>query len=277
MNPVLQIAIASLILGSSGVFIKFAALSPFVMTFFRAGIPLTFVIGLFLARKEPIFLGVTPLLLFISFLDAVRGLCYVIGFGYADLSSAVIILYTWPLFTTLFSWLFLKEAIPRRNLLLLPCFILGIVAIYANETISFSSTNFIGLTSVLIAAILVACTVIMYKAKSADFSVYRLIFYQNFFAGAIALPFFLFTRPLPNPFQISMGAIYGISVGIIGFILFFSALSKLKASTTALLCYLEVLSTIVCGIVFFQEQLSPNMILGASLILGGSLFLKKTQ
>ena len=79
---------------------------------------------------------------------------YIFGFGYADLSSAVIILYTWPLFATLFSWLFLKEAIPRRNLWLLPCFILGIVVIYADGEISFSSRSFIGLTSVLIAAIL---------------------------------------------------------------------------------------------------------------------------
>lgn len=277
MNPVIQIAIATLILGTSGVFIKIADLSPFVMTFFRAGIPLAFVIGLFLYRKEPIFRGATPLLLFISFLDAVRGLCYIIGFSYADLSSAVIILYTWPLFATLFSWIFLKEAIPKRNLWLLPCFLLGIIVIYADGELDFSSKSFIGLTSVLIAAILVACTLVMYKVKSVDFSVYRLIFYQNFFAGVISLPFFLFTRPIPNSLQITMGSIYGLSVGIIGFIFFFSALTKLKASTTALLCYLEVLSTIVCGIVFFKEQLSPNMILGASLILGGSFFLKKSQ
>ncbi|ANV84539.1 hypothetical protein AWQ21_09170 [Picosynechococcus sp. PCC 7003] len=277
MNPVLQLAIATLILGTSGVFIKLAALSPFVMSFFRAGIPLLFVSGLLLYQREPLFKGVTPGLLFISFLDAVRGLCYIFGFGYADLSSAVIILYTWPLFATLFSWLFLKEAIPRRNLWILPCFILGIVVIYANGEISFSSRSFIGLTSVLIAAVLVACTVVMYKAKSADFSVYRLIFYQNLMTGLIAFPFLLGTQPWPNLFQISMGSIYGISVGIVGFLLFFSALSKLQASTTALLCYLEILSTILCGIIFFQEQLSPNIVLGASLILGGSFFLKKNQ
>jgi drug/metabolite transporter (DMT)-like permease len=147
--------------------------------------------------------------------------------------------------------------------------------IYANGEISFSSKSFIGLTSVLVASILVACTLIMYKVKSVDFSVYRLIFFQNLFAGLIAFPFLLITRPLPTPFQMTMGTMYGVSVGIVGFIFFFSALSKLKASTTALLCYLEVLSTIICGIVFFKEQLSLNMIVGASLILGGSFFLRK--
>lgn len=276
MNPVLQIAIASVLLGWSGVFIKFADLSPLVMSFFRAGIPLVFVVGMFLRSQEPLFLGASPLLLFISFLDAVRGICYIVGFSYADLSSAVIILYTWPLFATLFSWLFLKETIPKRNLFLLPCFLLGIIVIYANGDISFSSKNFLGLTSVLIAAILVACTLVMYKVKSVDFSVYRLIFYQNLFSGLIALPFLLFTRPLPSGFQITMGSMYGVLVGIVGFVFFFSALRKLPASTTALFCYLEVLSTIICGIVFFQEQLSPNMVVGASLILGGSFFLKKS-
>ncbi|WP_030006400.1 MULTISPECIES: DMT family transporter [Cyanophyceae] len=277
MSPVLQLAIATLILGTSGVFIKLAALSPLVMTFFRAGIPLIFVSGLFLYRREPLFWGATPFLLLISFLDAVRGLCYIIGFSYADLSSAVVILYTWPLFTTLLSWIFLKETIPRRNLWLLPCFILGIIVIYADAEISLSSRSFLGLTSVLIAAVLVASTVVMYKVKAADFSVYRLIFYQNLVAGVVSFPFLLGTQPWPNLFQFTMGGIYGISIGIIGFMLFFSALSKLKASTTALLCYLEILSTIVCGIVFFQEELSVNIILGASLILGGSFCLKKTS
>ncbi|BAW97357.1 hypothetical protein NIES970_23080 [[Synechococcus] sp. NIES-970] len=277
MNPVLQLAIATLILGTSGVYIKLADLSPFVMTFFRAGIPLIFVSALFLYRREPLFWGATPFLLLISFLDAVRGLCYIIGFSYADLSSAVVILYTWPLFTTLFSWIFLKEAIPRRNLWLLPCFILGIAVIYANSEINLSSRSFLGLTSVLIAAVLVAATVVMYKIKAADFSVYRLIFYQNLVAGVVSFPFLLGTYPGPNPFQFTMGGIYGVSIGIIGFMLFFSALTKLPASTTALLCYLEILSTIFCGIVFFQEQLSPNVILGAGLILGASFCLKKTS
>ncbi len=275
MNPVLQIAIATVLLGSSGVFIKFADLSPFVTTFFRAGIPLAIVSGIFFYRKEPLFWGVSPLLLFISFLDAIRGLCYVIGFSYADLSSAVIILYTWPLFATLFSWVFLKEAIPKRNLLLLPCFLLGIVVIYAEGEISLSSSNFLGLTSVLISAILVACTVVMYKDKSDTFSVYRLIFYQNLFAGVLAFPFLLFTRPFPNLFESTMGISYGFLIGFVGFVLFFSALNKLKASTTAILCYLEVLSTIIFGVLFFKEQLSPNVMMGASLILGASFFLKK--
>lgn len=275
MNPVLQIAIASILLGSSGVFIKLAELSPIVMTFFRAGIPIILVSGIFLYRQEPLFRGASPLLLFISFLDAIRGLCYVIGFSYADLSSAVIILYTWPLFATLFSRIFLKEAIPRRNLWLLPCFLLGIIVIYANGEISLSSQNFLGLSSVLLSAILVAVTVVMYKTKSVDFSVYRLIFYQNFFAAAIAFPFLIAVRPFPDSFQITMGTIYGVLVGFIAFIFFFSALSKLKASTTALLCYLEVLSTIIFGVLFFKEQLSPNVMVGASLILGGSFFLQK--
>ncbi|AFY37899.1 protein of unknown function DUF6 transmembrane [[Leptolyngbya] sp. PCC 7376] len=277
MNPVLQIAIATILLGSSGVFIKFADLSPLVMTFFRAGIPLAIVSGIFLYRREAIFKGVTPFLLFISFLDAIRSLCYVIGFSYADLSTAVIILYTWPLFTTLFSWIFLKEAIPKRNLLLLPCFLLGIIVIYADGEFSFSSKNFIGLTSILVSAILVACTVVVYKNKSKELSVYRLIFYQNLFAGLLTLPFLFFTRPYPNLFETGLGSSYGFLVGFVGFILFFSALNKLPASTTSILCYLEVLSTIIFGVIFFKEQLSPNTILGASLVLGASALLKTNK
>ena len=277
MNPIFQIAIATILLGSSGVFIKFADLSPLVMTFFRTGIPLAIACGVFIYRREPIFKGITPFLLFISLLDAIRALCYVIGFSNTDLSTAVIILYTWPLFATLFSWLFLKEAIPKRNLLLLPCFLLGIVVIYANGEFSFTDSNFIGLNSVLLSAILVAVTVVSYKDKSKELSIYRLIFYQNLCASILTLPFFLWTQPFPNIFEASMGISYGFLTGFVGFVLFFSALNKLKASTTAIFCYLEVLSTIIFGLVFFKEQLSANTILGASLVLSASFFLKNND
>lgn len=274
MNPVLQLAIATILLGSSGVFIKFAALSPLVMTFFRSGMPLMAVISLFLARREPIFQKATPFLFVVSFLDAIRILCYVIGFSKADLSTAVIIFYTWPLFATLFSGWFLGEKIPKRNLLLLPCFLLGIIAIYANGEFDFSSQVFWGLNSVLMAAILSAITVVGYKYKSTESSAARLIFYQNFFATILSIPFLLTTSPAPTLYQSTMGISYGLSTGFIGFYFFFSALNKLKASTTAIFCYLEVLSTIAFGVIFFKEQLSPNVILGASLVLGASFFLK---
>lgn len=274
MNPVLQLAIATILFGSAGGFIKFADLSPLVMTFFRSGVPLFVAINMFVARGEPIFKGTKPFLLLISFLDAIRVFCYVVGFSYADISTAVIVFYTWPLFATLFSSWFLKEKIPQRNLWLLPCFLLGILAIYADGEFSFSSRNFLGLNSILLAAILSAITAVGYKSKSQETSIPRIIFYQNFFATILAIPFLLTIRPWPNLYQSTMGISYGLSTGFLGFYCFFAALNQLKASTTAIFCYLEVLSTILFGVIIFQEQLSPNVIVGASLVLGASIFLK---
>ncbi|MCK5062697.1 MAG: EamA family transporter, partial [Candidatus Aenigmarchaeota archaeon] len=64
-------------------------------------------------------------------------------------------------------------------------------------------------------------------------------------------------------------------IGIVGFILFFSALKKINASTASHLTYVEVISAAIFGIVLFGELLTWNVLLGGILIIASTYFLKR--
>jgi drug/metabolite transporter (DMT)-like permease len=72
-----------------------------------------------------------------------------------------------------------------------------------------------------------------------------------------------------------LGIIYGVLIGVLVFGLFFFGLKRLKASTASALMYMEVVSAIVLSAIFMKEVLSVSMIVGACLILGSSLLLKR--
>jgi len=54
-----------------------------------------------------------------------------------------------------------------------------------------------------------------------------------------------------------------------------NAIEKVKISVFSILCYLEIVSAIIFGIIFFDESLTWNMILGGSLIIVSAIFLKR--
>ena len=70
-----------------------------------------------------------------------------------------------------------------------------------------------------------------------------------------------------------------INTGL-GCFLYFSSLSKLSAQTVAIFGYLELLSAVIFSAVFLGERMTPTQIIGALLILSGTLigeFIKSTR
>ncbi|MBI2665482.1 DMT family transporter, partial [Candidatus Woesearchaeota archaeon] len=88
-------------------------------------------------------------------------------------------------------------------------------------------------------------------------------------------PFIFINKPLPTLPQTSVGIFYGALIGLVGFVLFFSALKKIKVSTVSFLSYTEVVSAIILAVIFFQETLTWNMIVGGLLIILATTLIKK--
>jgi len=275
LNPYLEAIVAAVIWGSSGIFIKYIDLPPTTVTFFRLAVP-TLILFIFLTvKKIKLFHGNNKLILLASTLNAGRIFLYTVGFTFASIGNAVIILYTWPIFVTVFSMLFLKEQVKKRTFLLLFIALIGTIFIYLNKEFSFSDNNFIGITAMFISAAIYALTVIIFKKESEKYSKYETIFYQNLIGSIILIPFIFINKPLPSLPQTSLGILYGILIGIIGFLFFFSALKKIKASTVSFLSYIEVPSAIILSIIFFQESLTWNMVVGGLLIILATILIKK--
>src|SRR3989344_5785218 len=218
LNPYLEVIIAAIIWGLSGIFVKYLNLPPTTVTFFRLAVP-TFILLIFLTVKRiKLFHGNNKLILLASTLNAARIYLYTVGFTFASIGNAIIILYTWPIFTTIFSIVFLKEKVSKRTFLLLFIAIVGTALIYLHKEFSFSDNNFIGMTAMLLSAIIYALTVIIFKKESEKYSKYEIIFYQNVIGSLLFIPFIFINKPFPTFPQVSLGIVYGALIGLVGFI-----------------------------------------------------------
>jgi len=275
LNPYLEAIVAGIIWGSSGIFIKYLDLPPTTATFFRLAIPTIILLLFFIVKKIKIFHGNNRLILFASILNAARVYLYTVGFTLASISNSIIVLYTWPIFTTIFGVLFLKEKVHKRTFFLLFIALAGTALIYLDKEFSFSDNNFVGMTAMLLSAVIYALAVIIFKKESGKYSEYEIIFYQNIIGSVLFIPFILVNKPLPTLPQISLGIVYGTLIGLVGFVFFFSALKKIKVSTVSLLSYIEVISAIILAIIFFQETLTWNMVVGGLLIILATTLVRK--
>ncbi len=277
LNPYLAIIIAATIGGSSGVFIKLLDLPATSITFFRMAVPVV-VLLVYLKYKGTIFFrGNYRIMMLASVLNATRMFFFFVGYLYTSIGNAVIILFTWPIFGSLFSAIFLKEKISVRTATLIGLAFMGIVIMYSEKEISFGNEDFIGMAAMLFSAILFSITAVIFKKELVNYSRTETIFYQNLVGAFVFLPFLFINTPLPTALQAGVASLYGFLIGIVAFVLFFFALRRLKMSHYALFTYWEVIAAIFFGVVFFQEAITLNMILGGGLILATGILLKKQK
>jgi drug/metabolite transporter (DMT)-like permease len=210
-----------------------------------------------------------------STLNGFRMFLYAFGFTYASIGGAVIMLYTWPLFVSLFAIPMAKEPLDLRSGLLLLAAFIGIVLVFGGANISFSDNNFIGLSAILLNSIILAIVTLIFRDELATRSQFHVVYFQNLAGAIMFLPFFLLNRPFPTLHQITIGSIYAFLVGIISFSLFFYALKHFRMIKAASLSYIEVISAIFFAYIFFGEPLTWNKLVGAVFILGAASLIKK--
>lgn len=267
----LAVLFAAIITGFSGVFIKTMAINPVSQAWLRMGIPTIYTAIWMISTQTPFFRGNWKKMISTSVLCTVRILLFFTAFTSTSIGNAIIIFYTFPIFSAIFGVFFLKEKISSIQKILLFIAFLGIILAFSDKEFSFENQDFLGIVAALLAAIVHAITVILFKSESTEYTQNEFLFYQNFVGFLILAPFFQFATATITDY--GLGISYGLLVGTLGYGLFFYGLKKLKASTTAALMYVEVVSAVFFGFLFFGEQLSLFTILGGLLILGSSFLL----
>jgi drug/metabolite transporter (DMT)-like permease len=274
LNPYIELVIVSLIFGSSGAVIKYLHLPPTTMTFFRMGVP-TIVLFVYLYfKKIKLFKKNFRLVLIASFLNAVRLLFFFIGYTLASIGNATIASSVGPLFVFLYSAIFLKEKATKTKISLLCTALIGIIILYSNKTFSFSDKDFLGMSFALVASAIYSLTVVIFKKELDRYSKTEAVFYQNLVGAILFLPFIFINKPFPDFWQIGFAVTSQFFIGLIAFVMFFSALKKVTPTVASIATFDSVISVIL-GIILFKEVLTVNMIIGGILILFSSIMIKK--
>lgn len=197
-----------------------------------------------------------------------------LAFSMTAIGNVTIILYTWPIFATILSIIFLKEKVKIRTLILLVTAFVGILLVFIDKDFSFSDQDFVAMLAVLLAAFLSAVTVVMFKKGLETYSPVQTVFYQNMIGGVVYLPFLIIHAPISLKDSI-VGISYGMTIGVVACLLFFSALRTIAPSKAFTLTYFEVVIAIILGRVFFNETLPLNAIVGGIIIISSIILLKR--
>ncbi|MBI2655603.1 DMT family transporter [Candidatus Woesearchaeota archaeon] len=275
-NPYLAVIITTIIWGSAGVFIKYLDLPPTTIAFFRLFIPAIILYPYFKLKKVNLFRENLKLIFLVSLIEVISFLFYFISYENTSVANAVTILYTWPIFAIIFSFVFLKENITGRVIFALLLAFTGVAIIYIGSGFSFSDKDFIGITSMLVSAALSGITIIIFKRLTGAHTIFEIIFYQTFMGAIVFFPFLFINRPFPAAWQFILGFIYALLIGLLAYIPYYFGLKHLKASIVSSISYLEVVSGILFGVLLLHEALTLNVIIGGVLIAGSTLLIKNS-
>ncbi len=273
-SPSLRVLLAASLLGTSGLFIKAIETSPVYITLIRTAVPTLFFLLLFALRRHPILRRITLPVVLGSLLNALRLGLFFLGFKLTSMGNVVVIFYSWPLFAYLLSIPLFGETLTRRRTGLLLLAFAGIITVYSSSPFAFSSTDFLGMSAVLLSALLPSLSILSFKTAAGTYTKLEITFFQNFLSTLLYLPALLFRRPLPTVSDTLTAAAFGAVIGILAFTLF-SSLHALPASRAAHLSYMEVISALILATLVLGDPPTPNLLIGGTLILSSLYFLER--
>ncbi|MBK8506427.1 MAG: EamA family transporter [Saprospiraceae bacterium] len=270
----LSVVIGSIIAGLTGLFVKNISAPATSIAFVRTGLPTIILAIWMVSRNIHFFRGNYPRMLIASCLNAIRMYLFLVAFIYTSITQAVIMLFTWPIFVNILSSVWLKEKIHVHQILILFLSFFGIIIIYSEQPFSLDNNDFIGMSAGIVSAIFYATSFIIYKTEIDNYHRNEVIFYQNFIGALVFLPFFIYNRPFPGISDLSLMGGYAILMGIVIFNFFFFGLKYLKASQVSLIAYIEILSAVTVGVLFMDDHISPQVLIGGLFIITSISLLK---
>lgn len=268
--------LAMLIFGSIGLFAKNIALSAGQVALVRGIIGSVFLlIACPLMKQKLSWKAIRPNLLLLILSGTAIGFNWILMFEaytYTTIANATLSYYFAPVFVMFLSPFILKERLTATKTACIFGAILGmflIVGIGGGE----GKNHIIGISYGLSAAVLYASVVIMNKFLKGLSGIETTII-QLGSASIVLLPYVLLTEQI-QLFQIDQKSLlFLITLGVVhtglGYLLYFTAMRKLKGQTIAVFSYTDPISAILMSSIFLQEQLTLLQIFGGVLILGAT-------
>ncbi len=189
----------------------------------------------------------------------------------SSISLAVLLLYTAPLYSTLMGYYFFREPITQKKAVALGMVIIGVLLV-----VDLKGSNVTPLAVVL--GLLTGVTYALYGIL-AKFAVRRerpeeALFYTLTFGMIFLIPFTDFKVPsatLPYLFALAFFPTF------LGYIFYNNALKEIEVSKASIIATIEPVVALILAFLIFHEALTPRQLIGAALIIGGSLIIHATE
>lgn len=273
----LKYLLGLLLFGSNGVVASFIALQSHEIVLLRSVFGSAFLLALFLLtggrftvrqhRKDAFFIVLSGVAM------AADWLLLFEAYARIGVSLGMIINYCGPVIVIACSAAFFSERITAKTIFALVSALVGAVLISWQGVQS--GIDRVGLLLAVLSAFAYASMVILNKLSQGitgtENSVIQLL------STCIVVVIYVAIRQGINIY-IPVGSLLPVLwIGIVntglGCFLYFSSISALPAQTVAICGYLEPLSAVVFSVIILRERMLPLQIIGAVLILGGTMIM----
>ena len=213
-----------------------------------------------------------PLLILRGLLGTIALVCIFYSIRNMPLNISTVIQYTYPIFISIFAGILLNEKITKNIYIALITGWLGITIIINPYQLSNVNVEIENLTILVafLGAISTSLAYITVKKLSLTEDIFIIIKYFPLISIIILSPIVLLNWVTPNLYDL----FWILGIGIFtqsGQIFLTLGLKKLQTSEAATINYLQVLFASLWGILFFREIININFLLGASLVLLGTI------
>ena len=213
-----------------------------------------------------------PLLILRGLLGTIALVCIFYAIRNMPLNISTVIQYTYPIFISIFAGFLINEKITKSIILALVCGWLGILIILNPYQLSNINVQINNLTILVafVGAISTSLAYITVKKLSLKEDIYIIIKYFPLVSMITLSPIVFVNWVMPNINDLFW--IVGIGVFTQAGQTFLTiGLKKLPASEAATINYLQVFFGSLWGILFFNELININFLIGSFLVLLGTI------
>ena len=265
----IEIHVAVLLFGISGLFGKFLFLSPLVIVFGRTSFAaLTLSAILFYSKTQIrtktiqdftvlILLGIILAIHWITFFHAIQMSTVAVG---------LLTFSTFPIFVTFMEPYFFKEKLRRFDLLTAASVVLGLILVI--PSLDFQNHITQGAFWGTISGFTFAVLSILNRKYVGTYPSMVIVCYQNWMATLILFPFLFFEDLSLQPTDVLLLAVLGIFCTALAHVLFIKSLVHIKTQLASITACLEPVYGIIFAFVLLGEIPTLRTILGGGIILG---------
>lgn len=286
-KAILLAALSSLLFATSCIFVHFLTpfgFTPMEMTAMRGVVSAVLIIVyLFFYNKKLFRVKLSEILLF-----ACSGLTmftaayfYYESIAKSGVATAVVLMYTSPIYVLAFSVLFLKEKLTAKKVICVAVMLFGVVLV--SGILNGGQFNFLGVLLGLLAGFSFGMYNIVTKiAMRRGSHPTSAMAYSFIFMGVISLLFVdvnnmaVLTAQNPALVLVLMVGI-GLFTCFLSYLIYAYALKELPAGVAAALGLIEPVAAIIYGVALFGDELTWILIAGIVLILGAVFVMSRVE
>lgn len=278
----LKIIIASVLLGTSGVFVRLLQaydINAWNQTFFKSVFCVIWCFLFLKLKRQSVKIEkqqVFPLILFGVTGTGITGLLIIGASFYMPIGLATMLHFIYPLLVVLITSALFKERIPLKTILACSFAVAGMALMNGGGEFSIKG---------IIMAILSAFTYAIYiialdKSSIRDMDPLCLIAYSLLFfslvTAVISIPFDLLVLPTSLS-EVFITAISALVSQLIPFALIASEVKNIGATKAAFINMLEPISAIIFGYILFSENINAKCLLGIIFVLCSTAIIIKNK